>query len=212
MLTHKQVWDGIDRLAARYHLSASGLAKRAGLDPTTFNKSKRITKQGKPRWPSTESVAKVLEATGADMLEYVGLMDSSAGRAAGAALRLKSLALGQIEKPGVLDSSGFPIGDAWEEVDFPGLDDANVFAIEIDSDSAYPSCRSGDLIVVSPGSSIRRSDRVMARLRDGTFVLGVLLRKTAQKVVIQRWTTGSDEQSFDADKVAWLARIVWISQ
>ena len=43
MLTHAQIWSAIDRLAARASLSASGLAKRAGLDPTTFNKSKRIT-------------------------------------------------------------------------------------------------------------------------------------------------------------------------
>ena len=50
----------LDRLAARAKLSPSGLAKRSGLDPTTFNKSKRITPDGRPRWPSTESVAKAL--------------------------------------------------------------------------------------------------------------------------------------------------------
>ena len=44
MLTHAQIWTAIDRLAARADLSASGLARRAGLDPTTFNKSKRITR------------------------------------------------------------------------------------------------------------------------------------------------------------------------
>ena len=41
MLTHAQIWSAIDRLAARAGLTASGLARRAGLDPTTFNKSKR---------------------------------------------------------------------------------------------------------------------------------------------------------------------------
>ena len=43
MLTHSDIWNAVDRLAARAGLSASGLAKKAGLDPTTFNKSKRIT-------------------------------------------------------------------------------------------------------------------------------------------------------------------------
>ena len=57
MLTHDQIWNAIDRLAARAGLSPSALAKRAGLDPTTFNKSKRITPDGRERWPSTESVA-----------------------------------------------------------------------------------------------------------------------------------------------------------
>ena len=64
MLTHAQIWTALDRLAARADLSPSGLAKRSGLDPTTFNKSKRITPDGRARWPSTESVAKALAATG----------------------------------------------------------------------------------------------------------------------------------------------------
>ena len=45
-LTHGQVWIALDRLAERAGLSASGLARRAGLDPTTFNRSKRVTPDG----------------------------------------------------------------------------------------------------------------------------------------------------------------------
>ena len=53
MLTHAQIWSGIDRLAHRAGLTPSGLARRAGLDPTTFNPSKRFSRDGeKPRWPS----------------------------------------------------------------------------------------------------------------------------------------------------------------
>ncbi|MBN8921182.1 MAG: helix-turn-helix transcriptional regulator, partial [Rhizobiales bacterium] len=73
MLTHSQIWTAIDRLALRAGLSASGLAKRAGLDPTTFNKSKRITPDGRSRWPSTESIAKILAATGATIDTFVAL-------------------------------------------------------------------------------------------------------------------------------------------
>jgi phage repressor protein C with HTH and peptisase S24 domain len=62
MLTHGQLWGALDRLAERAGLSPSGLARRAGLDPTTFNKSKRITPDGRERWPSTESLAKALAA------------------------------------------------------------------------------------------------------------------------------------------------------
>ena len=71
MLTHAQIWAAIDRLAGSADLSASGLAKRAGLDPTTFNKSKRITPDGRPRWPSTESVAKILSATNTTIDNFV---------------------------------------------------------------------------------------------------------------------------------------------
>src|SRR5258708_39840374 len=73
MLTHAQVWSAIDRLAARAGLSASGLARRAGLDPTTFNKSKRVTAAGRARWPSTESISTALTATGTTTDAFVGL-------------------------------------------------------------------------------------------------------------------------------------------
>ena len=79
-LTHAGVWQAIDRLAEKHGMSTSALARRAGLDPTTFNKSKRTSKEGKPRWPSTETVAKVLEATGETFAEFV-VLTGSAGRA-----------------------------------------------------------------------------------------------------------------------------------
>ena len=86
MLTHNQIWGAIDALAARHGLSPSGLAKLAGLDPTTFNKSKRGGANGKLRWPSTESVSKVLSATGASLDEFVTLV----GREGGATRSLRA--------------------------------------------------------------------------------------------------------------------------
>ena len=79
MLKHADVWKALDRLAREYGYSASGLARKAGLDPTTFNKSKRVTREGKLRWPSTESVSKVLTATGANLAEFVSYVTDSEG-------------------------------------------------------------------------------------------------------------------------------------
>jgi len=78
LLTHEQIWSALDRLAARASLSPSGLARRAGLDPTTFNKSKRVTADGRERWPSTESVAKALAAADASIDIFVELMGDGA--------------------------------------------------------------------------------------------------------------------------------------
>lgn len=75
MLTHAQIWQGLDRLAEAYGYSPSGLARAAGLDPTSFNKSKRISADGKPRWLSTESLAKVLTVTGCTMTEFLKFLD-----------------------------------------------------------------------------------------------------------------------------------------
>src|ERR1700733_4403142 len=79
MLTHTQIWRAIDALAARHSMSPSGLAKLAGLDPTTFNKSKRCAANGKLRWPSTESLAKILSATGETLETFVALVSERRG-------------------------------------------------------------------------------------------------------------------------------------
>ena len=74
MFSHDTIWSAIDRLAERHQLTPSGLARRAGLDPTSFNKSKRLSADGRLRWPSTESIAKVLEATGATIDQFMSYM------------------------------------------------------------------------------------------------------------------------------------------
>ncbi len=74
MFTHAQIWQGLDNLAAAKGYSPSGLARQAGLDATSFNKSKRISPDGKPRWPSTESLAKVLAVTDSTMSDFIALI------------------------------------------------------------------------------------------------------------------------------------------
>src|ERR1700685_1528659 len=106
MLTHAQVWSAIDRLAARAGLSASGLARRAGLDPTTFNKSKRITAAGRARWPSTESISKALAATGTSIEAFVGLIQGAGAPARG--VPLLGFAEGGAGRD--FDDGGFPAG------------------------------------------------------------------------------------------------------
>lgn len=77
MFSHDDIWSAIDRLARTHGLSASGLARKAGLDPTSFNKSKRKSADGKPRWPSTESVSKVLSVTGTSASEFLSYIEKN---------------------------------------------------------------------------------------------------------------------------------------
>ena len=73
-MTHEELLCGIVNVAKRMGLSCSGLAKVAGLDATTFNKSKRIDKFGHLRWPSTYSLACVLNATGISLGQFEKFM------------------------------------------------------------------------------------------------------------------------------------------
>src|SRR5437868_1218818 len=111
MLTHAQIWTALDRLAARAGLSPSGLAKKAGLDATTFNKSNRITPDGRARWPSTESVAKSLAATGTSIDTFVQLIEDT-GRNTAQAVPLIGFA--EAGSGGYFDDGGFPVGNGWD--------------------------------------------------------------------------------------------------
>ncbi len=129
MLKHADVWRAIDRMAEKHGMSASGLARRSGLDPTTFNKSKRITKEGKQRWPSTESVAKILTATGDSLAEFVALLGE--GIASVLDLRIPVIGYAQAGDKGYFDDAGYPTGSGWDEVLFPQIGDLHAFALEI---------------------------------------------------------------------------------
>ncbi len=210
MLKHTDIWHAIDRLAARYSLSASGLARRAGLDPTTFNKSKRITREGKQRWPSTESIAKILEATGASLAEFVGEIG---GQNQGAlARRIPVIGYAQAGSQGYFDDTGYPAGAGWDEVLFPQVSDPHAYALEISGDSMEPVYRDGDTIVVSPGAHIRRGDRVVVKTTGGEVMAKELARQSARKIELVSLNRAHPDRAFDAEEIAWIARIVWVSQ
>jgi phage repressor protein C with HTH and peptisase S24 domain len=208
MLTHAQIWTALDRLAAKAGLSASGLAKKAGLDPTTFNKSKRITPDGRARWPSTESVAKALAATGVNIDDFVALI-TDAGRTVRA---VPLIGFAQAGAGGYFDDAGFPAGKGWDEVAFPAVNDEHAYALEISGDSMEPVYRDGDIIVVSPAAPIRRGDRVVVRTRDGEVMVKVLRRRTGKSVELQSLNADHPDRILSAPDVMWIARVVWASQ
>jgi phage repressor protein C with HTH and peptisase S24 domain len=210
MLTHAQVWSAIDRLAARAGLSASGLAKRAGLDPTTFNKSKRITPQGRARWPSTESIAKALAATGTPFDTFVTLIEPSA--ASEIAKPVPLLGFAEAGNGSYFDDGGLPAGTGWDEIPFPAIGDEHVYALEISGQAMEPAYRDGDVIVVSPAAPMRRGDRVVVRTRSGEVMAHELLRKTAKAIELKSLNVAHPDRTIAMADVLWVARIIWASQ
>jgi phage repressor protein C with HTH and peptisase S24 domain len=208
MLTHDQIWNALDRLAERAGLSPSGLAKKSGLDPTTFNKSKRVTGDGRERWPSTESVSKALKATNVGIASFVRLIDDSAR----AAQSVPLLGFAQAGSGGYFDDGGFPVGSGWDEVGLPSVNDEHAYALEIAGDSMRPAYRDGDVIVVSPGTPIRRGDRVVVKTKDGEVMVKELKRRTTKTLELQSLNPSHPDRTLNAADVEWIARIVWVSQ
>jgi phage repressor protein C with HTH and peptisase S24 domain len=213
MLSHRAIWDAIDALAERHGLSTSGLARLAGLDATAFNRSKRVSKDGRERWPSTESIAKVLEATSETFDAFIA--------SGGAYLQppqqpmrssVPLLGLAQAGSGGFFDSAGHPAGEGWDEIQLPVSADDGTYALEVSGDSMLPLYREGDRVIVSPNEQVRRGDRVVVRTRSGEVMIKVLHRQTARTLELHSVNRDYPPRTVPVSDVDWIARIVWASQ
>jgi phage repressor protein C with HTH and peptisase S24 domain len=211
MLTHGVIWDAIDDLARRHGISVSGLARLAGLDATAFNRSKRVSKDGRERWPSTESIAKVLDATGES---FDGFISAGGAYVQHAALRpsVPLLGLAQAGSGGFFDGAGHPAGQGWDEVQLPAAMEDGTYALEVSGDSMLPLYREGDRVIVSPAEQVRRGDRVVVRTRQGEVMIKVLARQTAKTLELHSVNPDYLPRIVQVSDVEWMARIVWASQ
>ena len=216
MLSHDRVWAAIDALAERYSLSASGLAKRAGLDSTAFNKSKRQSSDGRPRWPSTESLAKIMEATGASLDEFLALVENRMQRgqrpASGQRAAVPLLGFAQAGAGGFYEDSGFPAGQGWDLVELPAQSTDASYALKVQGDSMLPLYRDGDVLIVEPGAIIRKGDRVVVKTSAGEVMAKVLERQTAKSIALISLNPDHPDREIPMRDVEWVARIVWASQ
>lgn len=211
MLSHRQIWQAIDALAMRHSMTPSGLAKRAGLDPTTFNKSKRQTADGRLRWPNTESISKILAATGTSIEEFMSFTRDARGDLS-PPRPVPLIGLAQAGHGGFFDDGGFPVGSGWDEVEFPAVADEHAYALEVTGDSMLPLYRDGDVVIVSPAASIRRGDRVIVKTRDGEVMAKVLARRSARVVELHSLNPAHDHRILPLAEIEWIARIIWASQ
>ena len=205
MLTHSQIWTAIDTLAQRHGLTPSALAKRAGLDATTFNRSKRQGADGHPRWPSTESIAKILAATGVGVDEFLAIVTSEPGPSH------LPFQFADHLMADAFDEEGRPQGAGWDRIEpLQGLR-GDSFAIGLDCDRFAPAYKQGDMIIASPSAPRRRGDRVLLLATDGSLTIGELGLETAMQVRL-RGLSGEELPAHKTKDIRLLARILWLSQ
>ena len=209
-LSHAEIWSAIDALAIRLKTTPSGLAKIGELDRTSFNRSKRHSAGTPPRerWPSTESIAKVLAATGVSFGDFAVLAQAdSAKRRYSAPL----LGFAQAGDLGFFDDAGFPIGDGWDEIDFPG-GGAEIYALEIAGDSMLPIYRAGARIMVQPTNEPRRGDRVVIKTVEGEVLAKEVARVSANRIELHSFNPKHAGRVLGRHDVSWVGRILWASQ
>ncbi|WP_339915044.1 helix-turn-helix transcriptional regulator [uncultured Brevundimonas sp.] len=208
-LSHSQLWKAIDGLARREGLSVSGLARRAGLDATSFNPSKRFSpgEPPRPRWPSTESLTRILDATGLSLGGFAAL----AGDAPPGAT-VPMLGLAQAGQDGFFDDAGLPIGDGWDQGALPQASDS-LLGLRITGDSMLPLYREGDRIIVDrEATDVRKGDRVVVRTTGGETLAKVVTALGSADVTLGSINPAYLPRSVPRRDIVWMGRILWVSQ
>ncbi|NQY40196.1 MAG: helix-turn-helix transcriptional regulator [Henriciella sp.] len=206
-MQHGDVWRALDEIATRKGLTPSGLAKLAGLDATAFNKSKRVSKGGRPRWPSTESIARALEAANVDYTEFASLV------AGPSCPTIPFLELPDATRSGLFNDLGLPDAPAWDAIEFPGPNRIEgCFALEVTDRDLEPIYRAGDRLISSCQADIRSGDRVVLKTTKGQICIGVVARQTAKRLDLNSIADGRALPAINVEEIDWMARIIWVSQ
>ncbi|MBS1000648.1 helix-turn-helix transcriptional regulator [Acetobacter persici] len=185
MISPADVWEALDALALEQGLTPSGLARAAGLDPTTFNPSRRISPQADGRadmrWMALPTLLRALDVLKISPVQFIQGLDG-AGRGAGQASvrRLRGLPLSRLQGGGLFNSAGYPTGVQWEDVTLPCAISGDAYAVRVDTDALEPLLREGSSLVVMPDMPPRRSDRVLLLQPGMQPVVGILVDNTAR--------------------------------
>jgi phage repressor protein C with HTH and peptisase S24 domain len=209
-LSHAQLWKAIDGLARHEGLSVSALAKRAGLDATSFNPSKRFGPGDppRPRWPSTESLTRILTATGLSLGEFATLARDAVERPA----TVPMLGMAQAGQDGYFDDAGLPVGDGWEQTDLPRPRDS-LLSLRIVGDSMAPLYREGDRVIVDrEATEVRKGDRVVVRTTGGETLAKEVAALTAESVALASVNPAYEGRNLARRDILWMGRILWVSQ
>ena len=220
MLSHDMVWSAIDRLASLLELSPSGLARLAGLDPTSFNRSKRFKADGRPRWPSTESIAKVLDVSGTSPAAFFepSLSASPQGdperswSELDVLNRTPNLNWPVIESDQLLEQS-VDVGksEIWQNRLPHHAMTQSIFVVRVKGDAFMPVCRDGSQLLLANDPDFLVGDRVLLRCLSNGLILGDVHAVRTRSLSLSLPSGDGIVKTFTLSSVAWVAKIVWTS-
>ena len=207
-MKYDTVWNAVDNLAKSLGMSPSGLAKKSGLDSTTFNRSKRKRPDGKNRWPSLDSLNKVFEfcnITFEEFYKYGETDNPPENLNTIPYIKLSGVSKREYCQEGEICTTN------WETICFPD-GTKNLYAVEIDNTDYAPLYKFGTTLILAKHSEIRRNDRVAVFKKDGDFLLAEFIRRKPRTLELQNLNAPEESFSENIDDILFLSRIVWASQ
>ncbi len=215
-IRHEDLWRALDTLAAEHGLTPSGLARAAGLDATSFNRSKRRGADGRLRWPSTESLSRALTATGASLESFSALVAGARAVSHGRRERDGRLRITRVRGlgclPGRFDRDGLPDGRAWEHRDVPSGASSGDYALSIETSDLAPALCPGDLVMVSPDQPVDPGDRVVVCLAADEIAPAMLDGRGDGSVDLVMLAGDGRPRHLPLAALRWMHRITWIGR
>lgn len=227
---NKKLWDCLDEVARQKRLSISGLAKLATMDATAFNKSKRIDKNGRARWPSSESIYKALNAADYSLVEFAFMVEDKlrpASEAGFPLLRLADLQDGQDSNALLSEAPRFsakekaahmeepPAPNAAKEYEESAAPAQKDFALlwrrlrkETDAENVWRET----ILIVSFSAPPKIGAFALLGNVAGAAVCGRLLEKTPYSLEIESDAPEKERLSFPVNDLAFALRVKFIIQ
>ncbi|MGB1077274.1 MAG: hypothetical protein ACPG05_03125 [Bdellovibrionales bacterium] len=202
MFTHEEIWTALDRLATANNYSTSGLAKKAGLDPTTFNKSKRITADGKPRWPSTESIAKTLAAADATLVDLIGFIENTPTQTTSRSGPLDHFELSQDHLKQL------------NQKPLPALISApkGSYAVTLATAQWAPIYKKDSTLIVTQANSFTAGETVLIETKDKQFIIMTVDGEDAKTISLRAIVINEPDRRVEKSDIVRSAKILWASQ
>lgn len=200
MLTHTDIWIGIDTLAKQMNTTPSGLAKIAGLDATIFNISKRTTPQGNEQWVNSRSLARVLNATGTSFVEFAKLCTPQSPYIN----PIHGIALSE------LPPYKYDIKNLTTHIHDTEISDS-CFMVIVDTHALKPDFAKGDQIIATITANIRPNDMVITYVREGNknkMYTGKVQQNGIYHLVLR---SGRKNIQLPQPHIVWQARVLWKS-
>ena len=122
------------------------------------------------------------------------------------------LGFAQAGPGGFFDDAGFPAGQGWDLIELPVKAGDSSYALQVQGDSMLPLYRDGDMLIVEPGATVRKGDRVVVKTTSGEVMAKVLQRRSAGGIELLSINPAHPVRHVAMRDVEWLARIVWASQ
>jgi hypothetical protein len=202
MISQETFWGVFDEIAKRNGIALSAMSVQTGLDKTSLLPSKRHH-NGEMRWPSTETLARVLNGMGMTERELAEILAGNAITTY--TTGVPATTMSRLISKKAFNDNGERKLDAWEVVDLP-IADSDTWVVMVDRHQ--PDIRDNAQVMVSDKSEIRPGDRVLV-VSDAFTGFGKLRRQTATTTVIQDTETG-DDHILQTPEVQKLSRVLWV--